>query len=270
MANIIYPIQPMELTQGFGVNEPAYRRFGLKGHNGWDFRTKFADTPQGHRYIYSSFNAKLITRGNEGNDGFGIYFDVSIQLKSLWKLTFAHCLVHPEKNEFQAGDIMTVSDNTGNSTGSHLHLTTKRITIENGKIVVSNYNNGYFGAVNPQEFFDELRQFQGAGTVSMPTSNPYTYDQLIIDGYQAICRRFPSDDEKQARRDQFAKGMNAVQFLESLMGDGAAVSYWKIGEEPPKPVENPIDKQKLIDILTTMTDDAQSLVLDIQSIKNLL
>ena len=59
---------------------------------------------------------------------------------------------------------MALSDNTGNSTGAHLHLTVKRGKKEHlsGKFVSDNYNNGYFGAINPQEFFDELRKFKAA------------------------------------------------------------------------------------------------------------
>ena len=59
------------------------------------------------------------------------------------------------KNE---GESMAISDNTGFSTGSHLHLTTKRIKMVRGKVVVLDHGNGYFGAVNPQEFFDEVRE----------------------------------------------------------------------------------------------------------------
>lgn len=160
MSDIIRSIEPFELTQEFGVNEPAYRRFGLKGHNGWDFRTKFNDTPGGKRNILASWLSKFWKQGNEGNDGFGLYFEVIVQLKNTWKLTYAHCdsiFTFTEKKE---GEVMAISDNTGNSTGSHLHLTTKKGKIVNGNFVVEDNNNGFFGAKNPQEFFDELREFK--------------------------------------------------------------------------------------------------------------
>lgn len=160
MSDIIRPIEPFELTQGFGGNPEAYVRFGLKGHNGWDFKTKFPDTPQGFRYIFSSWKSQFYSQGNEGNDGFGLYFEVIIQLYNTYKLTYAHCksIEHFEnKNE---GETMAISDNTGNSTGSHLHLTVKRGKLQSGKFISDNYNNGYFGAINPQEFFDELRKYK--------------------------------------------------------------------------------------------------------------
>ena len=169
MSDIIRPIEPFELTQGFGGNPEAYARFGLKGHNGWDLKTKLPDTPQGFRNILSSWRSQFYAQGNEGNDGFGLYFEVIVRLYNTYKLTYAHCksIEHFEnKNE---GDVMAVSDNTGNSTGSHLHLTVKRGQLQNGKFVSDNYNNGYFGAINPQEFFDELRKYKKEkGATSTP------------------------------------------------------------------------------------------------------
>jgi hypothetical protein len=160
MADIIRPIEPFELTQEFGVNPKDYARFGLKGHNGWDLKTKWPDTPKGQRYILSPWKSQFYARGNEGNDGFGIYFETITVLKNIYKLTFAHCLSVESFTQRNEGEAMGISDNTGNSTASHLHLTVKRGKMNAGKFVSDNQNNGYFGAINPQEFFDELREFK--------------------------------------------------------------------------------------------------------------
>lgn len=160
MADITRPIEPFELNQGFGENPADYARFGLKGHNGWDLKTKFPDTPQGFRNILSSWASKFYAQGNEGNDGFGLYFEVIVQLYNTYKLTYAHCKSIESFENKNEGDTLAISDNTGNSTGSHLHLTVKRGQLQNGKFVSDNYNNGYFGAINPQEFFDELRKYK--------------------------------------------------------------------------------------------------------------
>lgn len=169
MADITRPIEPFELNQGFGENPADYARFGLKGHNGWDLKTKFPDTPQGFRNILSSWASKFYAQGNEGNDGFGLYFEVIVQLYNTYKLTYAHCKSIESFESKNEGDTLAISDNTGNSTGSHLHLTVKRGQLQNGKFVSDNYNNGYFGAINPQEFFDELRKYKKEkGTTSAP------------------------------------------------------------------------------------------------------
>lgn len=169
---MVYPIDPKQLTQKFGDNPAAYARFGLKGHNGWDFKTIWPDTPGGRRYILACFNSKFYKKGNEGTDGFGLYFETTIQLKSLWKLTHAHCHSIEDFQTKNTGDHMAISDNTGNSSGPHLHLTTKRGEMVNGVFNSFDYNNGFFGAVDPQLFFDELEQF-------INSSNNQTMDPMI-------------------------------------------------------------------------------------------
>lgn len=178
MSDIIRPIEPFELTQGFGENPDSYARFGLKGHNGWDFKTKWPDTPLGRREILASWLMQFYRQGNEGGDGYGLYFENICKLISTWKLTFAHCnniYNFTIKNENEG---MAISDNTGNSTGAHLHLTTKRIKIINGVHEVQDYKNGYFGAVNPQEFFDELRTYK---TANKPAVLPKEEITMTID-----------------------------------------------------------------------------------------
>lgn len=160
MVDITRPIEPFELTQEFGENPEWYARFGLKGHNGWDLRTQYPDTPKGFRNILASWLSKFYTQGNEGNDGFGLYFEVIVQLYNTYKLTYAHCNSIENFQTKNEGETMGISDNTGNSTGSHLHLTVKRGSLQNGKFISDNYNNGYFGAIEPQEFFDELRKYK--------------------------------------------------------------------------------------------------------------
>ena len=152
---LILPIDPFQLTQEFGVNAADYARFGLKGHNGWDIRTIYPDTPNGKRSILAPQDIAFYRQGNEGNDGFGLYFEViTYTSKGMWKHTFAHCDhidVFIKRNQ---GEVMAVSDNTGNSTAPHLHWTVKRLKPDG---TVKDYSNGYFGAVNPQEYIDEVR-----------------------------------------------------------------------------------------------------------------
>lgn len=167
MADIIRPIEPFELTQLFGVNAADYAKFGLIGHNGWDFRTKWPDTPKGQRYILSPWQSQFYGRGNEGNSGYGLYFETTIKLINHYKLTFAHCLSIETFTQKKEGETMAISDNTGNSTGSHLHLTVKRGVLTNGKFINEAQNNGYFGAINPQIFFDELRKVKNTAAVKM-------------------------------------------------------------------------------------------------------
>lgn len=186
-SDIWRPIEPFQLTQGFGENPDAYKRFGLAGHNGWDLKTKYPDTPNGHRSIFASWLSKFYKSGNEGNDGFGLYFEVIVELFNTYKLTYAHCDSFEHFVEKKEGISMGISDNTGNSSGPHLHLTVKRGSIINNMFQSENYNNGYFGAINPQIFFDELREYiKKYGRNPISSHNPImvqvedtTYAQLV-------------------------------------------------------------------------------------------
>jgi hypothetical protein len=178
MSSITYPIDPFLVVQGFGEHPENYKKFGLAGHNGWDIKTKYPDTPLGHRNIYASFTGDFFRKGVDPS-GFGNFFEIIYQLKSRWKVTYAHCLKIYPITHVQAGEVMAISDSTGNSTGSHLHLTVKRITIDG---TVLNNNNGYFGAIDPQEFFNELKNFSTPIPIentNMVDVEPQKFEELV-------------------------------------------------------------------------------------------
>ena len=161
----------MFLTQGFGANPASYARFGLKGHNGWDYRTKVLEdivlangrtipaTPTGKRPLLSPWFSQLYKKGFDPA-GYGKFFEVIVKLYSTWKLTYGHCSSIGDWEVRHEAQDMALSGSTGNSTADHVHETVKRITIVNGEHRVHDYNNGYFGAVNNQEFYDELRKWK--------------------------------------------------------------------------------------------------------------
>ena len=175
MAQIILPIDPFQITQGFGENPASYARFGLKGHNGWDIRTIYPDTPNGKRKIMAPQDSKFYRVGNEGNDGFGKYIEIITKTsKNTWKHTFAHCDSYEAFTDKKMGESIATSDNTGNSTAPHSHWTAKRLNADGS---VKDYDNGYFGAVNPQEYIDEVR----ADIINLPTTMPTELQKYRID-----------------------------------------------------------------------------------------
>ena len=170
MSDTIRPIEPFHITQSFGKNPQYYKKYGIKGHNGWDLRTKYPDTPEGRRYILASWLSKHYKTANEGNSGFGKYFEVIVQLKNTWKLRNAHCHSVQKFDTKKEGEPMAISDNTGDSSAPHLHFDVKRVEYKNGKIIkIYDYNNGYFGCVNPQIFFDELRAYKKSNSPTPQT-----------------------------------------------------------------------------------------------------
>lgn len=146
-----YPLDRIYVTQGFGLNEAMYRPFGLKGHNGIDFRTAFLDTPKGHRYVYPMAPGKVIEVGDEDlyilgkrvkGRGYGkfvriLYFDGA-------QAVFGHL----EKQYVRVGmsvstkDVIGLTGNTGFSTGSHLHVGYRPPNWQ------ALYNNGFKGYVD--------------------------------------------------------------------------------------------------------------------------
>jgi len=139
---LIYPLEDKTyITQRFGENPQIYKRFGLKGHNGIDFRTKYPDTPQGRRYIYAVKNGRVLVIKNQGSSGYGLY--IRLAHEGTEQTVYAH-LARSYVNVGQVvkqGDKIGLTDNTGFSTAAHLHFGYR----PNG----FNYNNGYRGYVDP-------------------------------------------------------------------------------------------------------------------------
>ena len=46
---LVWPLDKVVFTQLFGENHVHYARYGLKGHDGIDLRTRFLDSPLAHR-----------------------------------------------------------------------------------------------------------------------------------------------------------------------------------------------------------------------------
>jgi len=135
------PLDKIFITQHFGDNPKMYARYGLKGHNGLDFRTKFNDTPLGKREIYAVDDGEITKVVRAQKNGYGTY--VLQRLKDGSQVLYGHQYVPKVKvcDHVKAGDVIGISDNTGDSTGPHLHLSYKP--------PIPDLNNGFKGSVDP-------------------------------------------------------------------------------------------------------------------------
>jgi len=140
---IAYPIDKVYITQNFGENPAIYKQFGLKGHNGMDFRTKFWDSPLGRRYVMASLSGVVIEIGNQGGAGYGIF--IRLKHDGNEQTVYGHLYkTYVKVNQYvNKGQTIGLTDNTGFSTGAHLHLGYREKGWEN-KI-----NNGYNGYSEP-------------------------------------------------------------------------------------------------------------------------
>ena len=142
-----YPIDKIFITQGFAENPAMYAKYGMKGHNGIDFRTRFIDSPLAHRYITSAKNGTVIEVADQGSAGYGKFVRISHYKDE--QTIYAHLSKQYVKvgQTVKVGERIGLSGNTGASTGAHLHFGLRPY---NWKTI---YDNGYKGYVSPLPFF---------------------------------------------------------------------------------------------------------------------
>ena len=144
------------LTQGFGENPASYAKFGMKGHNGLDYGTPT------NTQIIAPHSGKVIEASFDAN-GYGNYLKIENAVEG-------SVLAHLASFQVKVGDTVSegqpigLSDNTGNSTGPHLHW--------GYYLFPRNRQNGYVG------FIDQLN------LISMPAETPPPLEGLAIEvGY---------------------------------------------------------------------------------------
>ena len=124
--------QDYPLTQGWGENPATYAQFGLKGHNGLDYATP-NDTD-----ILAPHQGKIIEVGFDPS-GYGNYIKIENSGEGSVLAHLRQSLVQVGDNVME-GALIAKSDNTGFSTGPHLHWGYYRIP--------RNRQDGYLGFIN--------------------------------------------------------------------------------------------------------------------------
>lgn len=148
------------LTQTFGnkfINHgvDVYAQYGLMGHNGLDY-----GLPTGTQVI-APHNGKVIEAQNDVS-GYGNYVKIENDKEG-------SVLGHFQSFQVKVGDIVTegqpiaLSNNTGNSTGPHLHWGYYRIP--------RNRSNGYNGFIDQTPYLNNI-------TEPMATITQKELDQL--------------------------------------------------------------------------------------------
>lgn len=120
------------ITQKFGLNPDMYKKFGLLGHNGIDI-----GLPTGTQVI-APHDGKITEIYND-LQGYGNYIKMENAKEG-------SVLAHLQSFQCKVGDMVSegqpiaLSDNTGNSTGPHLHW--------GYYLFPRNRNNGYNGYID--------------------------------------------------------------------------------------------------------------------------
>lgn len=137
------------ITQKFWANPQLYAKYGLKGHNGVDFRA----SP--YKTLYST-HAGICSIHEDKNNPYGKYIKIR-QMHSDWgyETIYAHLsnIYVTEGQEVKEKQIIWRTGNTGtNTTWPHLHLGLRFLNPDGS---VKDRWNGYGGYVDPIKYFQE-------------------------------------------------------------------------------------------------------------------
>jgi len=155
---LFYPVKPWTVSQGFGGNPQIYKQFGIDGHNGVDIVTAHGQP------VYASHDGIVSYTGLDANEGVGVvirtkdvvkYDGGEAHMKSIYWHLINNIQVRIGQ-EVKAGDLIGYADNTGFSTGNHLHFAIKPIAKGESDWTWGNLEqkNGYHGAINPETYFN--------------------------------------------------------------------------------------------------------------------
>ncbi|MEZ4645683.1 MAG: peptidoglycan DD-metalloendopeptidase family protein [Chloroflexota bacterium] len=163
----VWPTEFRRITQHFGVNPQNYAQFGLPGHEGVD--------------IMAPMNAKVFAvapgrvrsvQTDPSKHPYGIH--VRIDHRDGYQTIYAHFKEArvQDGQEVKAGDLIGLADNTGNSFGSHLHISLKKDGAQ-----VGNWPPGF---IDPTPFLLPLMGWQRPAG---PYTNGWAYtDAIMVEG----------------------------------------------------------------------------------------
>ena len=120
------PVKPLGVNQAFGVYNPAYQQFGFTKHNGIDMWT-WSGQP-----AYAMCDGYVLAVGENSGAGKFVIIRTTepVEAEGFTGLVAFHYLhakeIKVKKGQMvKAGDLVMLCDNTGFSTGEHLHVSAR-------------------------------------------------------------------------------------------------------------------------------------------------
>lgn len=117
-----WPVDSHRVNQFFGENPKSYEPFGLPGHEGLDL---FA--PNGAN-VYAGADGEVYRAGHPKGHPYGLHVRIRHEFGGkVYHSIYGHLskIMVESGQQVSAGELIGLADNTGNSFGSHLHLTLK-------------------------------------------------------------------------------------------------------------------------------------------------
>ena len=171
---LFLPLRSAIITQPFGVNKEYYQANGIniEGHNGIDL------------YALDSIPIYSATAGVVTASAIDRFFGEYIEITTEEEYNFQHhgnkrgraktVYVHFKKgsrvpkagDKVEVGAMLGLADNTGLSTGTHLHFGLKRVTQTDDPLspITQDQTNGYIGAIDPLPYLSKFPA-QGANGI---------------------------------------------------------------------------------------------------------
>lgn len=150
MSNFKFEAWPTEfrsINQAFGANPQNYSKFGLPGHEGLDIMA-----PTGSKIFSVAPGIVRVVETNPTRNPYGIH--VRVEHSDGYETIYGHLQEARVRagQQVRAGELLGLADDTGNSFGSHLHLTLKH----KGE----NFGNYPSNIIDPTPFILPLLGFQ--------------------------------------------------------------------------------------------------------------
>ena len=184
-----YPDYSGAISQLFGENGlPIYKEMGMLGHNGID-----VPHPKGIQIVGS--HDGIVIEADTVNDAGGMGVKIATNEEYKYKAGGAYFWTvywHFEKvlvkvgQQVKAGDVLGLGDNTGYSTGSHLHYGLLPCYKKNNYYYKYEGNNGYLGYIDPLPYFKE--------TMFELHKEPKKEDQYLVNLQTKEAYRIPDVD----------------------------------------------------------------------------
>lgn len=141
------------VTQWYGVNRFLYERWGLPGHEGLDIRA-FTGSKV---FAAAAGVVTKVVRTVRNKQPYGKHIFINHNYAGqTYRTIYAHLqeIVIEETAQVLPGMLIGYANNTGNSSGPHLHFGMKRIGVGKDSFMPNDY-------INPVPYFDDL--FPGVG-----------------------------------------------------------------------------------------------------------
>ncbi len=117
-----WPVDSHRVNQYFGENPDSYKPFGLPGHEGLDlFALSGAN-------VYAATDGEVYQAGQPKGHPYGLHVRIKHEFGGkVYHTIYGHLseILVEKGQQVTAGELIGLADNTGNSFGSHLHLTLK-------------------------------------------------------------------------------------------------------------------------------------------------